>query len=129
MDIYIYVYVRTVDAFKTPYCPSRNSSKGYVLANRRFLFQDPRAAKRRAQAKASQSPHNEALLPKEEPLDGGEFSDGSPGTSSAATEELDYLSTTDMYLCRWHVPPPSPTSREPSPKKEEPVASECYKLL
>nr|XP_046186178.1 male-specific lethal 1-like 1 [Oncorhynchus gorbuscha]XP_046186179.1 male-specific lethal 1-like 1 [Oncorhynchus gorbuscha] len=104
-----------------------NFGRGGKGHKRRFLFQDPRAAKRRAQAKASQSPHNEALLPKEEPLDGGEFSDGSPGTSSTVTEELDYLSTTDMYLCRWHVPPLSPTSREPSPKKEEPVAIPSWK--
>ncbi|XP_027728719.1 male-specific lethal 1 homolog isoform X4 [Vombatus ursinus] len=38
-------------------------------------------------------------------------------------EELPYLSTTEMYLCRWHQPPPSPLPlREPSPKKEETVA-------
>ncbi|KAM4692665.1 male-specific lethal 1 homolog [Rhinophrynus dorsalis] len=35
--------------------------------------------------------------------------------------DLPYLSTTDMYLSRWHQPPPSPL-REPSPKKEECVA-------
>ncbi|XP_050790733.1 male-specific lethal 1 homolog isoform X1 [Gopherus flavomarginatus] len=39
------------------------------------------------------------------------------------TEDLPYLSTTEMYLCRWHQPPPSPLPlREPSPKKEETVA-------
>lgn len=37
-------------------------------------------------------------------------------------DDLPYLSTTEMYLCRWHQPPPSPL-REPSPKKEETVAS------
>ncbi|XP_078501809.1 male-specific lethal 1 homolog isoform X2 [Lissotriton helveticus] len=37
------------------------------------------------------------------------------------SEELPYLATTEMYLCRWHEPPPSPL-REPSPKKEESVA-------
>ncbi|XP_014741000.1 PREDICTED: male-specific lethal 1 homolog isoform X1 [Sturnus vulgaris] len=36
-------------------------------------------------------------------------------------DDLPYLSTTEMYLCRWHQPPPSPL-REPSPKKEETVA-------
>ncbi|XP_023691559.1 male-specific lethal 1-like 1 isoform X1 [Paramormyrops kingsleyae] len=41
--------------------------------------------------------------------------------SSAQMEELPYMSTTEMYLCRWHQPPPSPL-REPSPKKEEVVA-------
>ncbi|XP_068930337.1 male-specific lethal 1 homolog isoform X3 [Petaurus breviceps papuanus] len=41
-------------------------------------------------------------------------------------EELPYLSTTEMYLCRWHQPPPSPLPlREPSPKKEETVASKA----
>lgn len=42
--------------------------------------------------------------------------------SSSETEDLPYLSTTEMYLCRWHQPPPSPL-RETSPKKEEIVAS------
>ncbi|NXG40357.1 MSL1 protein, partial [Dromaius novaehollandiae] len=38
-------------------------------------------------------------------------------------EDLPYLATTEMYLCRWHQPPPSPLPlREPSPKKEETVA-------
>ncbi|XP_070583448.1 male-specific lethal 1 homolog isoform X1 [Erythrolamprus reginae] len=41
--------------------------------------------------------------------------------SCSETEDLPYLSTTEMYLCRWHQPPPSPL-REPSPKKEETVA-------
>ncbi|XP_010872969.2 male-specific lethal 1-like 1 [Esox lucius] len=104
--------------------PFGRGGKGH---KRRFLFQDPRTARRRAQAKASQSPQKEGLLPKEEPLDEAEFSDGSTGTSSVTTEDLDYLSTTDMYLCRWHEPPPSPTWREPSPKKEEPVAIPSWK--
>lgn len=43
---------------------------------------------------------------------------------SAQMEELPFMSTTEMYLCRWHQPPPSPL-RESSPKKEEDVASEC----
>lgn len=43
-------------------------------------------------------------------------------SSYSETEDLPYLSTTEMYLCRWHQPPPSPL-REPSPKKEETVAS------
>ncbi|KAL8175926.1 UNVERIFIED_CONTAM: U2 snRNP complex subunit msl1 [Gekko kuhli] len=42
-------------------------------------------------------------------------------SSYSETEDLPYLSTTEMYLCRWHQPPPSPL-REPSPKKEETVA-------
>ncbi|CAH2302251.1 Hypothetical predicted protein [Pelobates cultripes] len=45
--------------------------------------------------------------------------DSNPHPSEA--ESLPYLCTTDMYLSRWHQPPPSPL-REPSPKKEESVA-------
>ncbi|XP_069041672.1 male-specific lethal 1-like 1 isoform X2 [Lepisosteus oculatus] len=44
-----------------------------------------------------------------------------PGGAAAEMEELPYMATTEMYLCRWHQPPPSPL-REPSPKKEEVVA-------
>ncbi|KAH0501113.1 Male-specific lethal 1-like protein [Microtus ochrogaster] len=44
-------------------------------------------------------------------------------TFSSEMEDLPYLSTTEMYLCRWHQPPPSPLPlRESSPKKEETVA-------
>ncbi|XP_066485212.1 male-specific lethal 1 homolog [Tiliqua scincoides] len=42
-------------------------------------------------------------------------------SSCSEIEDLPYLSTTEMYLCRWHQPPPSPL-QEPSPKKEETVA-------
>ncbi|XP_054851001.1 male-specific lethal 1 homolog [Eublepharis macularius] len=49
---------------------------------------------------------------------GGHAKDNS---SCSEIEDLPYLSTTEMYLCRWHQPPPSPL-REPSPKKEETVA-------
>ncbi|KAG8566334.1 hypothetical protein GDO81_013189 [Engystomops pustulosus] len=48
------------------------------------------------------------------------FKDSEPNTGER--DSLPYLATTDMYLCRWHQPPPSPL-REPSPKKEECVAS------
>ncbi|NXN17730.1 male-specific lethal 1 homolog [Indicator indicator] len=42
---------------------------------------------------------------------------------SSEADDLPYLATTEMYLCRWHQPPPSPLPlREPSPKKEETVA-------
>ncbi|KAJ7987560.1 hypothetical protein DPEC_G00327750 [Dallia pectoralis] len=41
----------------------------------------------------------------------------------AQMEELPFMATTDMYLCRWHQPPPSPQREpSPSPKKEEVVA-------
>ncbi|KFO69398.1 Male-specific lethal 1, partial [Cuculus canorus] len=43
------------------------------------------------------------------------------GFFGSEADDLPYLSTTEMYLCRWHQPPPSPL-REPSPKKEETVA-------
>ncbi|XP_013920571.1 PREDICTED: male-specific lethal 1 homolog [Thamnophis sirtalis] len=41
--------------------------------------------------------------------------------SCSEIEDLPYLSTTEMYLCRWHQPAPS-LLQEPSPKKEETVA-------
>uniref|UniRef100_A0A674CUD7 MSL complex subunit 1 n=1 Tax=Salmo trutta TaxID=8032 RepID=A0A674CUD7_SALTR len=42
---------------------------------------------------------------------------------TARMEELPFMSTTEMYLCRWHQPPPSPQREpSPSPKKEEVVA-------
>ncbi|KAJ8284536.1 hypothetical protein COCON_G00033860 [Conger conger] len=44
-----------------------------------------------------------------------------PQRTAAQMGEMPYMSTTEMYLCRWHQPPPSPL-REPSPKKEEIVA-------
>lgn len=47
---------------------------------------------------------------------------------SSEADDLPYLSTTEMYLCRWHQPPPSPLPlREPSPKKEETVASKQWR--
>ena len=95
---------------------------------RRFLFQDPRSAKRRAQAKSALQ--KEALVPKEEPAERVEEEEEEEEEESTRTSpdspqfvELSYLSTTDMYLCCWHQPPPSPW-RGPSPKKEEAVASE-----
>nr|XP_056719288.1 male-specific lethal 1 homolog [Euleptes europaea] len=62
----------------------------------------------------------DALLKSLAPLKGagGHAKDKS---SCSETEDLAYLSTTEMYLCRWHQPPPSPL-REPSSKKEETVA-------
>ncbi|KAK6302037.1 hypothetical protein J4Q44_G00280900 [Coregonus suidteri] len=43
-------------------------------------------------------------------------------------EELPFMSTTEMYLCRWHQPPPSPQREpSPSPKKEEVVAIPSWK--
>ncbi|KAK4808737.1 hypothetical protein QYF61_023205 [Mycteria americana] len=51
------------------------------------------------------------------------------GFFSSETDDLPYLSTTEMYLCRWHQPPPSPLPlREPSPKKEETVATDFLRV-
>ncbi|NXO03529.1 MSL1 protein, partial [Rhinopomastus cyanomelas] len=63
----------------------------------------------------------------ETPLRGPAPSKGGPpkekGFFGSDTDDLPYLTTTEMYLCRWHQPPPSPLPlREPSPKKEETVA-------
>lgn len=43
---------------------------------------------------------------------------------SKETEDLPYMTTTEMYLCCWQQPPASPL-RDESPKKEEDVASMC----
>ncbi|MBN3282279.1 MSL1 protein, partial [Polyodon spathula] len=42
-------------------------------------------------------------------------------SSGTEAEELPFMSTTEMYLCRWQQPPPSPQRRTAS-KKEESVA-------
>lgn len=44
------------------------------------------------------------------------------GEDSRETEELPYMTTTEMYLCCWQQPPASPLQEE-CPKKEEDVAS------
>lgn len=46
------------------------------------------------------------------------------GEDSRETEELPYMTTTEMYLCCWQQPPASPLQEE-CPKKEEDVASKC----
>lgn len=46
------------------------------------------------------------------------------GEDSKETEDLPYMTTTEMYLCCWQQPPASPL-RDESPKKEEDVASMC----
>ncbi|XP_067285423.1 male-specific lethal 1 homolog [Pseudorasbora parva] len=43
------------------------------------------------------------------------------GEDSRETEELPYMTTTEMYLCCWQQPPDSPLQEE-CPKKEEDVA-------
>lgn len=47
----------------------------------------------------------------------------SPGSSLVESEELPYMATTEMYLCCWHQPPPSPW-RDQSPVQEDTVAGE-----
>lgn len=79
----------------------------------------------------SQSPADPLLRPVWSGTAASSLKDNDPNPDEA--DDLPYLSTTDMYLCRWHRPPPSPL-REPSPKKEECVASKnlfytCCKLL
>ncbi|XP_041087397.1 male-specific lethal 1 homolog isoform X2 [Polyodon spathula] len=44
-----------------------------------------------------------------------------PRSSGTEAEELPFMSTTEMYLCRWQQPPPSPR-RKTASKKEESVA-------
>ncbi|MGH0134012.1 UNVERIFIED_CONTAM: hypothetical protein FKN15_052601 [Acipenser sinensis] len=44
-----------------------------------------------------------------------------PRSSGVEPEELPFMSTTEMYLCRWQQPPPSPR-RKTTSKKEESVA-------
>lgn len=46
------------------------------------------------------------------------------GDNSRETEELPYMTTTEMYLCCWQQPPASPLQEE-CPKIEEDVASKC----
>lgn len=46
------------------------------------------------------------------------------GEDGKETEDLPYMTTTEMYLCCWQQPPASPLLDE-SPKKEEDVTSMC----
>lgn len=46
------------------------------------------------------------------------------GEDNKETEDLPYMTTTEMYLCCWQQPPASPL-RDESPKIEEDVASMC----
>ncbi|KAL4659871.1 hypothetical protein GN956_G181 [Arapaima gigas] len=116
--------------------PFGRNGKGH---KRKFCFLDTKTPKSRGKSKFSPhkletdggSPFQRELRSKEtpektgmgrQPLQG----DAAPVAkelpkSSAQMEDLPYMSTTEMYLCRWHQPPPSPL-REPSPKKEEVVA-------
>ncbi len=46
------------------------------------------------------------------------------GEDNNETEDLPYMTTTEMYLCCWQQPPASPL-RDESPKIEEDVTSMC----
>lgn len=82
---------------------------------RRFLFQDSRMSRSRRGQPRSPPPPQDGPAQEEEPQEetGPEF--------QSQSEELPYLTTTEMYLCRWHQPPPSPR-RDPSPVHEDTVA-------
>lgn len=87
---------------------------------RRFLFQESRTPRsRRAQAKLSPSKESQPLV--EETQEELEPDVTSPSSSLIESEELSYMATTEMYLCCWHQPPPSPW-RDQSPVQEDMVA-------
>uniref|UniRef100_A0A673JYY0 Male-specific lethal 1-like 1 n=1 Tax=Sinocyclocheilus rhinocerous TaxID=307959 RepID=A0A673JYY0_9TELE len=82
----------------------------------RFLFQDSRMSRsRRGQPRSPPPPPQDGPAQKEEPQE-----DTEPELQSQS-EDLPYLTTTEMYLCRWHQLPPSPW-RHPSPVHEDTVA-------
>ncbi|KAG1967365.1 male-specific lethal 1-like 1 [Pimephales promelas] len=89
--------------------------RGGKSLKRRFLFQDSRMDRsRRGQPRSPQPPSQEGPDLKEEPQE-------EIGLELSRSEELPYLATTEMYLCCWHQPPPSPW-RESSPVHEDTVA-------
>lgn len=89
--------------------------RGGKSLRRRFLFQDSRMSRSRRGQPRSPPPPQDDPAQKEEPQEETE-----PELQSQS-EELPYLTTTEMYLCRWHQPPPSPW-RDPSPVLEDTVA-------
>lgn len=74
---------------------------------------------RRGQPKPSPAKESEAL--REESQKKVELEVRSPGSSLAESEELPYMTTTEMYLCCWHQTSPSPW-RDQSPVLEDMVA-------
>ncbi|KAG9264398.1 male-specific lethal 1-like 1 isoform X1 [Astyanax mexicanus] len=87
---------------------------------RRFLFQESGMARsRRGQPKMPSPKEGQALKEEAQEEESPEFK--SHGSSIVQSEELPYLATTEMYLCCWHQPPPSPW-REPSPVQDDTVA-------
>ncbi|KAG9346278.1 hypothetical protein AGOR_G00203300 [Albula goreensis] len=122
----------------TPKVPFGRGGKGH---KRKFSFLDSKTPKSRGKSSKfsplkseseAGSPFQRELRSKETPEKMGvarpllqgdtpPSAKEDPESAAAQMEELPYMSTTEMYLCRWHQPPPSPL-REPSPKKEEVVA-------
>ncbi|XP_048054150.1 male-specific lethal 1-like 1 [Megalobrama amblycephala] len=88
--------------------------RGGKSLKRRFLFQDSRMGRSRRGQPRSPPPPQEGPDLKEEPQE-------EMGLELSQSEELPYLATTEMYLCRWQQPPPSPW-RESSPVHEDTVA-------
>ncbi|KAK7167376.1 hypothetical protein R3I94_001692 [Phoxinus phoxinus] len=89
--------------------------RGGKSLKRRFLFQDSRMGRsRRGQPRSPPPPPQDGPDLKEEPQE-------EMGLVLSHSEELPYLATTEMYLCCWHQPPPSPW-RESSPVHEDTVA-------
>lgn len=56
----------------------------------------------------------------------GQIETTAEAEESCENEESPYMTTTEMYLCCWHQPPVSPLC-ETSPKKEDDVASKCFR--
>ncbi|KAM9456832.1 male-specific lethal 1-like 1 isoform 2-T2 [Clarias gariepinus] len=87
---------------------------------RRFLFQESRMSRsRRGHPKASPSKEGQAL--EEESREELEPEESPPGSTLVESEELPYMATTEMYLCCWHQPPPSPW-RDQSPVQDDTVS-------
>ncbi|KAL7850477.1 hypothetical protein SRHO_G00198260 [Serrasalmus rhombeus] len=94
---------------------------------RRFLFQESSMARsRHGQPKTSPPKESQALKEESEDEASPEFK--SHGSSLVESEELPYLATTEMYLCCWHQPPPSPW-RDPSPVQEDTVAVPSWREI
>lgn len=94
--------------------------RGGKSLKRRFLFQESRmAGSRRGQPKTPPLKEGQSIKEENQEEESPEFK--SHGSSIVQSEEMPYLATTDMYLCCWHQPPPSPW-REPSPVQDDTVA-------
>ncbi|XP_073698517.1 male-specific lethal 1-like 1 [Garra rufa] len=94
--------------------------RGGKSLKRRFLFQDSRMSRsRRGQPRSPPSPSPPP--PQDSPALKEEPQEETEAKLESQSEELPYLTTTEMYLCCWHQPPPSPW-RDPSPVHEDTVA-------